>query len=93
MNFVTIPFWKWGVGVPVSEERAMVPALTVIPAQGLEKQIALHADSRHGESVQLGMRGEWGGTEGPRYKDQIALMRVVLNIASLLPKASAFFFT
>lgn len=48
--------------VPASEDshsaQAMQPTLTVGPTQGLEEQIALHADSRHGESGPLRLRGE-----------------------------------
>lgn len=56
----TIPFSE--VGVPASKEshsaQVMRPTLTVGPTQGLEEQIALHADSRHGESGPLRLRGE-----------------------------------
>lgn len=58
-------------GTPASEERhraqAMGPAaLTVSPAQRFEEQIALHADSRHGESGPQRLRDEPAGAWRPR---------------------------
>lgn len=51
--------WEGG---PASKKRRRAqcigPALTVGAAQGLEEQITLHADSRHGESNSLRLRGE-----------------------------------
>lgn len=49
-------------GVPASEKgrraQAVGRVLTVGPAQSSEEQIALQADSRHGESGPLRLRGE-----------------------------------
>lgn len=49
-------------GSPRHRDQATGRALTVGPAQGLEEQVSLHADSRHGESWTLRLRH----VRGPR---------------------------
>lgn len=82
-------------GVPASEERRRAQAvgrvLTVGPAQSSEEQIALQADSRHGESGPLRLRGELAGAWRPRCVGPGPFRRAVLNSASLLPKAPPLF--
>ena len=67
-------------GVPDSERRraqATGRALTVSPAQGSEEQIPLQADSRHGESGPLRLRGElaWARRAGPGLATEVCRTR------------------
>lgn len=55
-------------GSPRRRAPATGRALTVAPAQGLEEQVSLHADSRHGESRALRLR-HVRGLSGRRAKD------------------------